>query len=106
MAEVLATFRPGRNGWLTGILGGKRVEKILFAATKADHLHHSQHPALTAIVQAMLHDAISRADFAGAETAALSMAALRCTVEETITRDGISHDAVRGKLLSLSLIHI
>jgi hypothetical protein len=100
MAEVLATFRPGRNGWLTGILGGKRVEKILFAATKADHLHHSQHPALTAIVQAMLHDAISRADFAGAETAALSMAALRCTVEETITRDGISHDAVRGKLLS------
>lgn len=100
MAEVLATFRPGRNGWLSGILGGKRVEKLLFAATKADHLHHSQHPALTGIMQAMLHDAISRADFAGAETLALSMASLRCTVEETIIRDGVSHDAVRGKLLS------
>jgi uncharacterized protein len=24
---------------------GKRVERILFAATKADHLHHTQHPA-------------------------------------------------------------
>jgi uncharacterized protein len=100
MAEVLMAFRPGRNRWLSGILSGKRVEKILFAATKADHLHHAQHPALTNIMQAMLRDAISRADFAGAETMALSLASLRCTVEETLLRDGVEHDAVRGKLLS------
>ena len=99
MADVLAAFKPGRNGWLTGILGGKRIEKILFAATKADHLHHSQHPALTAIMQAMLREAKSRADFAGAKTMAMSMAALRCTVEEVITRDGVALDAVRGRLL-------
>lgn len=100
MAEVLSTFRPGRNGWLAGILGGKRVEKILFAATKADHLHHTQHPALTAIMQAMLREAQARADFAGAQTMALSMASLRATVEETLTRDGQPIDAVRGRLLS------
>ena len=99
MADVLAAFKPGRNGWLTGILGGKRIEKILFAATKADHLHHSQHPALTAIMQAMLREAKSRADFAGARTMAVSMAALRCTVEDTITRDGEVLNAVRGRLL-------
>ncbi len=99
MAEVLAAFRPGRNGWLTALLGGKRVERILFAATKADHLHHSQHPALTAIMDAMLIEAKTRADFAGARTAAMSLAALRCTVEETLPRDGISLDAVRGRLL-------
>jgi len=99
MAEVLAAFRPGRNGWLTGLLGGKRVEKILFAATKADHLHHSQHPSLTAIMQAMLREAQSRADFAGAETMAISMASLRCTVEETLSRDGVALEAVRGRLL-------
>lgn len=100
MAEVLAAFRPGRNGWLSGLLGGKRVEKILFAATKADHLHHSQHPRLTAILEAMLREARSRADFAGAETAALSLASLRCTVEEVIERDGERLEAVRGRLLS------
>lgn len=99
MADVLAAFKPGRNGWLTGILGGKRIEKILFAATKADHLHHAQHPALTAIMQAMLRDAKSRADFAGAQTMAISLAALRCTVEETLTRNGVTLDAVRGRLL-------
>lgn len=100
MGEVLTAFRPGLNRWLTTLLGGKRVERILFAATKVDHLHHSQHPALTAIMQTMLQDAKNRADFAGARTAALSLAALRCTVEETVMRDGVSLDAVRGRLMA------
>lgn len=100
MAEVLAAFRPGKNSWLTGILGGRRVEKILFAATKADHLHHLQHPALTAITEALLRDAKARADFAGAETAALSLASLRCTVEEMLDQNGTQLPAVRGRLLS------
>ena len=93
-------FRPGRNGWVSGLFAGKRVERILFAATKADHLHHSQHGALTAIMAAMLREAKGRADFAGAATEAMSLAGLRCTVEETISRDGEVLDAVRGRLLS------
>ena len=100
MAEVLAAFRPGKNSWLTSILGGRRVEKILFAATKADHLHHLQHPALTAITEALLRDAKARADFAGAETTALSLASLRCTVEEMLDQNGTQLPAVRGRLLS------
>ena len=100
MADVLAAFRPGRNGWLSTLLAGKRVEKILFAATKADHLHHSQHPALTAIMAAMLAEARSRADFAGAVTEAMSLAALRCTVEEVVQQGSETLEAVRGRLLS------
>ncbi|MBR2656227.1 MAG: YcjX family protein [Loktanella sp.] len=99
MAAVLGAFKPGRNAFLTRIFQGRRVEKILFAATKADHLHHSQHPQLTAITQALLRDASDRADFAGAKTAAMSIAALRTTVEDTIDhRDG-PLDVVRGRLL-------
>jgi uncharacterized protein len=100
MAEVLSAFRPGRNGWLTTLLGGKHVERILFAATKADHLHHSQHPRLTAITAALLADAQARADFAGALTAAMSLASYRATVEEVVTRGDEQLEAVRGRLLS------
>lgn len=99
MTEVLAAFRPGRNAWLSRLLLGKRVERILFAATKADHLHHVQHPRLTALIEALLRQSRDRADFAGARTAALSIAALRATVEETHMRDGQSFDCVRGRLL-------
>lgn len=100
MADVLAAFRPGRNSFLTSWFGGRRVERILFAATKADHLHHTQHAALTGIMEALLRDAKDRADFAGARTAAMSIASLRATVEETVLRDGVSLPAVRGRLLS------
>ncbi|MBL9075035.1 MAG: YcjX family protein [Tabrizicola sp.] len=100
MAEVLEAFRPGRNSWLSSLFGTHRVERILFAATKADHLHHEQHQALTAITAALLSDAKSRADFSGARTEALSLASLRATVEEIVTRDGVEVPAVRGTLLS------
>lgn len=99
MADILSAFNPGRNSFISRIFQGRRVEKILFAATKADHLHHTQHPQLTAITQALLREARDRADFAGAQTAAMSIAALRTTVEETVEhRDG-PLDVVRGRLL-------
>ena len=100
MAAILTAFRVGRPGWLARLVGTRSVERILFAATKADHLHHSQHPALTAITEGLLREARDRADFAGARTAAMSIAALRTTVEETVTHDGQSLDMVRGRLLS------
>lgn len=99
MADILGAFRPGRNAFLTRIFQGRRVEKILFAATKADHLHHTQHAQLTAITEALVRDAKDRADFAGATTGAMSIAALRTTVEETVDhRDG-PLNVVRGRLL-------
>ncbi|MEO9574986.1 MAG: YcjX family protein [Tateyamaria sp.] len=99
MADILGAFKPGRNAFLTRLFRGKRVERILFAATKADHLHHSQHARLTAIMEALTRDASDRARFAGAETQALSLAALRATTEETMTHDGAPLDVVRGTLL-------
>ena len=99
LAGILGAFRPGQNAFLSQLFLGKRVEKILFAATKADHLHHSQHGAMTGIAEALLEDARSRADFAGAETAALAMASLRVTTEEQIEQGGRTLDVVRGILL-------
>jgi len=98
MADILAAFRPGRNRWLTSLLGGKRVEKILFAATKADHIHHEQHPRLTAIMEALVAEARRRADFSGAKTQAMAIAALRATTEEVIRHDGRDLPCVRGRV--------
>ena len=98
MGDILAAFRPGRNAFLSQLLLGRRVEKILFAATKADHLHHTQHARLTAIMEALVADAKGRADYAGANTRAMAIAALRATTEETVTHDGNDLDVVRGLL--------
>ncbi|UWR23358.1 YcjX family protein [Sulfitobacter sp. S190] len=99
MRDTLGAFRPGRNSFLGSILGGRRVERILFAATKADHLHHAQHPQLTAIMQALTRDARDKARFAGAKTAAMSIASLRATTEDVMRHDGVDLQVVRGALL-------
>ncbi len=99
MSDILSAFRPGQNAFLSQLLLGKRVEKILFAATKADHLHHTQHARLTAIMEALTRDARDRAQFAGAKTSATSIASLRATVEEMRPHQGSELACVRGTLL-------
>ena len=99
MSDILSAFRPGQNAFLSQLFVGKRVEKILFAATKADHLHHTQHARLTAIMDALTRDARDRAQFAGAKTSAMSVASLRATVEEMRAHQGGELACVRGTLL-------
>lgn len=99
LADLLTAFRPGANAFLSQMLLGKRVEKILFAATKADHIHHTQHASLTAIMEALTREARDRAQFSGAQTQAMSLAALRATTEEMRVHDGRELACVRGRLL-------
>lgn len=96
MAETLSIFRHGQNSWLDRILGGRSIDRILFAASKADHLHHEQHPRLTQLVEAMLASASHKASFGGAETSAMAIASIRASAEQTISRDGSEIGLVRG----------
>lgn len=98
MSGILTAFRPGRNSFLNTLILGKRVERILVAATKADHLHHTQHGALTGFAEALLADAVSRAKYAGSQTRALSIASLRATTEERRSHKGADLAMVRGIL--------
>lgn len=99
MAETLGAFRHGSSGWLDRLLGNRRIDRLLFAATKADHLHHEQHGSLTALVQGMLREAAARAEFRGAKTRALAIAAVRATVEQEVERHGETLRLVRGPRL-------
>ncbi len=97
MADTLTCFRHGQNDWLDRLFGGRRIEKLLFVASKADHLHSDQHGALAGLTEAMLAEAARRATFAGTETAAMAIAAIRATSEQTIRRDGADIGLVRGR---------
>ncbi len=60
LADVLSAFRPGRASWLTAILT-RKIDRILFAATKADHVHHSDHENLAGLLQRLTRRAAERA---------------------------------------------
>jgi predicted YcjX-like family ATPase len=80
LAAVLACFRPGANTWMSSIVA-PRIDRLVFAATKADHLHHTSHDRLEALLRAILAQAIERAAFAGADVKVMALAALRATRE-------------------------
>ena len=96
MVSVLNAFKPGQNTWLNPLLHGKRVERILFAATKADHLPTSQHEELQRLLTSLLNQAQSRAAFAGARTSVMALAGLRATTPATAQLDGQRVDCVSG----------
>src|SRR5206468_7265390 len=83
LAAILACFRPGR--WtLASALMRPRIDRILFAATKADHLHHTSHDRLERILAGMTEQAIGRAKFSGARIEVAALAAVRATREATV----------------------
>ena len=87
LASVLRAFRPGVASWLQSLVGARRIDRLVFAATKADHIHHTSHDRLEAILRLLTQRAAGRAGEAGAETRIMALAALRATREAQI-RDG------------------
>jgi hypothetical protein len=87
LADVLTSFRPGANSILSAMLA-RRIDRILFAATKADHLHQTSHDRLEELLKRLTDRAIRRAEFAGARVDAVALASLRATRETTVTRLG------------------
>ena len=95
MAEILECFRTGANS-LWSSLFAPRIDRIVFAATKADHLHHKSHDRLEAILAALTEQAMARAKYAGAEVKALALAAIRATREGNAKRNGEALPCIVG----------
>jgi uncharacterized protein len=87
MTEILECFRTGSNS-LWSSLFAPRIDRIVLAATKADHLHHQSHDRLEAILAKLAGRAMTRANYAGAEVRVLAMAAIRATREGEAKRHG------------------
>src|SRR5262249_23531084 len=80
---ILACFRAGRNS-LASMLLRPRIDRILFTATKADHLHHTSHDRLEGVLARMTERAAARAALAGARIDVMALAAVRATREATL----------------------
>jgi predicted YcjX-like family ATPase len=92
---LLDCFEVGRRTFLSALLW-PRADRILFAATKADHLHHTSHDRLEAILRRMVERAIHRADVAGAAVDVIALAAVRATREAEVRRGGATLPCILG----------
>jgi predicted YcjX-like family ATPase len=87
LGEVLASFRPGTNSFLSSFFT-RRIDRVLVAATKADHLHHESHDRLEAVTRRIVDRAVTSIGRSGAGIEVIALASVRATREATVTRDG------------------
>ena len=85
LAGILDCFRIGRSTLLSNLFR-PRIDRILFAATKADHLHHASHDRLEAVLRRTVNRAVARAEDTGAEIDVVALAAVRATREAQMQR--------------------
>ena len=95
LTDVLSAFRAGRSN-LLATLFRPRIDRILFAATKADHLHHTSHDRLEAILRVLTARAIGKAEDVGATVDVIALAAVRATREAAVRQGRDSLDAIIG----------
>nr|WP_248310161.1 YcjX family protein [Devosia sp. MC521] len=87
LTAVMACFRQGEANPIMRPFS-RRIDRVLFAATKADHVHHTSHDKLEAILNRLVANAAKRGRFAGADAKSMALAGIRATTEGTIREDG------------------
>jgi predicted YcjX-like family ATPase len=97
LALVLGNFRYGPSGLLARLLR-PRIETLLFAATKADHVAHNQHPNLRLLLERLVEEAAGPARFEGVRPAFMALAALRSTDVVRTEHQGQVLSCVQGVL--------
>ncbi|ENI4485769.1 YcjX family protein [Vibrio fluvialis] len=91
--QIMQSFRYGRSGILSRLFAPK-IDKVLFAATKADHVTPDQHPNMVSLLQQMIHPAWQHAAYENIDMSCISMASVRATQSGYI-------DAPQGKVSAI-----
>jgi predicted YcjX-like family ATPase len=94
---ILESFRYGEASWLARLFA-PRIDKVLFAASKVDHVAHSQHANLKALLERLVQGPARRPRFSGIAVDVLALAALRSTDSVRTEYQGQVLSCVRGRL--------
>ena len=87
ISEILTCFRTGQNNIISSLFSSK-IDKILFASTKADHLHNGDHLQLEKILSHLVSSAARDAQFKGTATNSIALASVRATREGEVEHQG------------------
>jgi predicted YcjX-like family ATPase len=94
---IMKSFRYGSTG-LLGRLFAPKIDRLLFAVSKADHVAPNQHPALKQLLELMIHPSAHAPRFQGITVEVMTLASVRSTDVVRTEHDGQTLSCVRGHL--------
>lgn len=95
LSELMKSFHYGSNS-LFKRLFSPNIDRLLFAATKADHITPDQHENLQSLLKQMVQEAWQSASFEGIEMQCTTMASICATEPGFVERGGQTFAALRG----------
>ena len=93
--HILKSFTYGSNNFLKRFFKPE-INQVIFAATKADHLHASQHERYKRLLEEMIWDLKKELDVRHIDTEVTVFAAVKSTRDVKARIDGVEVDCVRG----------
>ncbi|HET9717387.1 MAG TPA: YcjX family protein [Pseudolabrys sp.] len=97
LAAILESFRYGQGGIISRLLGGASIEKVLFAATKADHVPDVQRDHLASLLRSMMALPALEVRSNKAAIEVMALASVISTEDDTQDIEGHRVQVVVGK---------
>ncbi|MEI2264386.1 YcjX family protein [Erwinia sp. CGal63] len=99
LTQLMQSFSYGQRT-LFRRLFSPVIDKLLFAATKADHITSDQHASLVSLLQQLVQDAWQNAAFEGIAMECLGLASVQATQSGLVDHQGEKIPALRGHRLA------
>ncbi|WP_070965344.1 YcjX family protein [Vibrio sonorensis] len=93
--QLTQSFRYGKSNLIKRLFS-PRIDKLLFAATKADHITPEQHTNVVSLLQQMTQGAWQMAAYENIEMSCMSIASIQATQAGYISSSDSNYPAVQG----------
>ncbi|QBG37441.1 YcjX family protein [Litorilituus sediminis] len=95
ISMILESYRYGQSGIFSRVFS-PRIDKLLFAATKADHVTPEQHAPLVSLLNQLIHQSKHHISFEAIEIKTLAIASVKATSSGFIQHQGKKVPVIQG----------
>jgi len=97
--QLLAHFNYGESGFFKRLFKPK-IDKILFAANKSDHISAKHHKDLALLLDSLVHEQSNHLKFDGVQIETMAMSSIAATQPRQVADKGQTLDCIYGKPLN------
>lgn len=99
LEQIMNSFDYGKSSLLKRLFSPK-IDKILFAATKVDHITPEQHSNLTSLLTQMVHPTWQKNAFDSIDMECMSIASIQATAAGFVVAADQNRSAIQGIMLN------
>ncbi|MCL1079359.1 YcjX family protein [Parashewanella spongiae] len=98
LSQIIQSFQFGKSNFLRRLFSPK-IDKLLFAATKVDHITRNQQSNLLQLLNDMLRETRQKVSLKGCDVETMAISAIKATKHGMVESNGKKIEVVKGRKL-------